>query len=500
MKIALRCTPTDHGTTTDNVRNASFFARQNREDALSPTGEEQVVASCELLKQGTRPPTLVKYSLAASSIDAANIVGRELKLGRDRLVPEFTFLDPRAIGAWDMSARDTTLSAVWAMDFDEAGNDGLKGRPPAHEDGTPNEVLADQAIRLRQLMSILESQYSGDTILLIFPDSTGPALLSAMIAGIPYSRAHQLEYEPGEIRFEVTMDSTLSLMQKKELEEGSKFRETLRQGRKHLQQLRATEANGGIVVNLKDQKLDEERLAIEQALEAKEEERLRTEQIQQEKRQARQREMEKAFNARESGGFNAPVTAWGAAAAALASVAGVSWSRGDDYNMGAQSSDTLLAINSTDLLIGRQKRRSNSESVLELSANSVTGGLYASTPFGTTTDIRSATGNNRIRSISSPVDRQVAADRAMEEYMNKDDGADDWLASISQMIADPEFLVNEETFLASTADSLPPKPLPSGNFSIGVHEDVKEPINKFDTELLASAEELPSSWDDGGFQ
>jgi hypothetical protein len=65
-------------------------------------------------------PTLVKYSLAASCIDTATIVGQELKLGTDRLVPEFTFLDPRAIGDWDMSARNVTLPAVWAMDNDEA--------------------------------------------------------------------------------------------------------------------------------------------------------------------------------------------------------------------------------------------------------------------------------------------------------------------------------------------------------------------------------------------
>jgi hypothetical protein len=55
--------------------------------------------------------------------------------------------------------------AVWAFDHDAAGIDGLGGRPPENEDGTPNETLSDQATRLRQLLSILESQYSGDTIL-----------------------------------------------------------------------------------------------------------------------------------------------------------------------------------------------------------------------------------------------------------------------------------------------------------------------------------------------
>ena len=196
------------------IRELSFFfySLQNREDALSPAGQEQVVAACAQLQRD--PPTVVKYSLAASCIDAANIVGRELRLGRDRLVPEFTFLDPRAVGGWDMTDKEKTLSAVWALDADEAGRDGLGGRPPPNEDGTPHEVLADQAIRLRQVLSILESQSSGETYLvrasviaffhccthssshpcsfflyqLVFPDGTGPALLSAMLAGIPYNR------------------------------------------------------------------------------------------------------------------------------------------------------------------------------------------------------------------------------------------------------------------------------------------------------------------------
>ena len=86
-------------------------------------------------------------------------------------------MDPRAIGKWDMLPLDSTQSAVWAMDAKEAGNDGTVsyisyfiylifhnlhqiiifffqgGLPPANEDSTPNETLADQVVRLRQLIS-----------------------------------------------------------------------------------------------------------------------------------------------------------------------------------------------------------------------------------------------------------------------------------------------------------------------------------------------------------
>jgi hypothetical protein len=70
----------------------------NREAALSEKGEGEVRRACNQLKAMGITPTIVRYSLAASSIDAANIVGEEFNIGQDRLVPEFNYMDPRAIG------------------------------------------------------------------------------------------------------------------------------------------------------------------------------------------------------------------------------------------------------------------------------------------------------------------------------------------------------------------------------------------------------------------
>ena len=57
-----------------------MFERTNREAALSDTGVEQVENACRLLEKNGVTITLVKYSLAASCIDTANIVGKELKV------------------------------------------------------------------------------------------------------------------------------------------------------------------------------------------------------------------------------------------------------------------------------------------------------------------------------------------------------------------------------------------------------------------------------------
>ena len=114
----------------DNITNYNKTST-NREAALSELGAEQVREACSYIKaSGASPPTVVRYSLAAASIDSANIVGEELRVGRDRLVPEFNYMDPRAIGAWDFAALNATEEAVWAMDADEAGISGRGGRPP----------------------------------------------------------------------------------------------------------------------------------------------------------------------------------------------------------------------------------------------------------------------------------------------------------------------------------------------------------------------------------
>ena len=127
----------------------------NREAALSEKGVAEVQEACKILAQNDILPSVVKYSLAASAMDTAQIMKEDsaLRIGQNRLIPEFTFMDPRAIGKWDMLSLEATQKAVFAMDDEKAGKDGKGGRPPPNDDGTPHETLADQSIRLRQLLS-----------------------------------------------------------------------------------------------------------------------------------------------------------------------------------------------------------------------------------------------------------------------------------------------------------------------------------------------------------
>ena len=40
------------------------------------------------------------------------------------MIPEYTFMDPRAIGKWDMLRISLAENAIWALDANEAGTEG----------------------------------------------------------------------------------------------------------------------------------------------------------------------------------------------------------------------------------------------------------------------------------------------------------------------------------------------------------------------------------------
>lgn len=61
-------------------------------------------------------------------------------------------------------------------------------KPPPTDDGTPNESAADVFVRVTQLMSILETQYSEDTVIIVSPDSDNLSILQAGLIGLDLRR------------------------------------------------------------------------------------------------------------------------------------------------------------------------------------------------------------------------------------------------------------------------------------------------------------------------
>jgi len=59
---------------------------------------------------------------------------------------------------------------------------------------------------------VIETSRSGENVLFIFPDGTGPALLTCLISGIPLNRVHEFEIQPGETRLDLTYENGRQLL------------------------------------------------------------------------------------------------------------------------------------------------------------------------------------------------------------------------------------------------------------------------------------------------
>jgi hypothetical protein len=104
---------------------------------------------------------------------------------------------------------------------------------------------------------------SGEIILAIFPDGTGPALLSCMIAGIPFKDVHALEFVPGEVRVDITPESVRALFEKRK--DDPEYLAILEDGNEKLASLRRQTS----IIGLKEQMAERERLEIDAAFDAK---------------------------------------------------------------------------------------------------------------------------------------------------------------------------------------------------------------------------------------
>lgn len=251
----------------DGIYSTNALFLTNRENGMHPSGEKLVIEALKKLKTETDAfPTIVFHSLAANGMDTGDLIARKLNLGREKCLPEFTYLDQRGIGLWDSGDEKLVKPAIWALDHQEAGKLGMTGRPPNNEDGTASETLNDQFIRLRQFISLQESRTSGDNILVIFPDGTGPALLSSMIAGIPYKDVHALEYAPGEIRLDISPESVRALFEQKK--DDPDYLAALEDGKEKLRQLREDD----VFVNLKELRAENESMELDAAFYRKKQE------------------------------------------------------------------------------------------------------------------------------------------------------------------------------------------------------------------------------------
>ena len=411
----------ESGLEAEGILSTNPLFMTNTEDGLTDVGRMQVQDSCAQMMDKGINPSVVKYSLASKCIDTANIVATTMMIGRNRIIPEFTFMDGRGAGFFDGHPLESATAALWALDYAEAGVEGRGGSPPPTDDGTANESLSEQFTRLRQLLSVLETQFSGDEILLIFPDGTSPALLSCLIAGIPLNEVHALNYEPGELREGVNMKNTLELYKQKK--SASEYTSMLAKGQNELELLRKEyeehlvekKGTGDLLIpnNEKVSVTAKKPIPIGNS----------------------QRSFRKAFGEVEFGSNVFSGGAFGVAAGLAMLKGNNDEDSGESEAVPEVKAVPLAYANSTGASLPFEQRHLEMPATLPalmpavLPAPSVQ--MTASNNFA---DAASpSVYEDNVPELSKEERLKIAAD-AMDEYLSQDDGGDDWLNSMKEMI------------------------------------------------------------------
>ncbi|KAJ0971707.1 hypothetical protein J5N97_019666 [Dioscorea zingiberensis] len=178
------------------VLNTNPVAKTSVDSGLSTEGTRQTAKSAlELKRMGACDGGCwIWPSITQRSYQAAEIIASINGVDRSRIVPEYSFLDARGVGAYEGKSLDS-ITEVY-----ESDKISPNIKPPPFRDGTPNESVADVFVRVTQLMSILETQYFGDTIIIVSPDSDNLTILQAGLTGLDLRRHMELSFVPGEVR------------------------------------------------------------------------------------------------------------------------------------------------------------------------------------------------------------------------------------------------------------------------------------------------------------
>ncbi|XP_042496387.1 uncharacterized protein LOC122075427 [Macadamia integrifolia] len=179
------------------IINTNPVAKTSVDSGLSEVGKKQMIRAALELKEmrACEGSCWIWPSITQRAYQAAEIIASVNGINHSNIVPEYSFLDARGLGAYEGKNLDA-LAEVYA-------SDGISPsiKPPPIDDGTPNESISDVFVRVTQLMSILETQYSGDTVIIVSPDSDNLTVLQAGLVGLDFRRHRDLSFGPGEVRF-----------------------------------------------------------------------------------------------------------------------------------------------------------------------------------------------------------------------------------------------------------------------------------------------------------
>jgi len=164
---------------------------------LTPIGVRQadLIASAIKPRVDAGNDVWIWPSQNIACLETSDILAYRLALNQSRVVPEFAFLDARGLGAYEGRAWADIQQNLLANDTQDSSI-----RPPPGEDGTPNESMEDVFVRVRQLISKTETQYTGADIVFIAPDSFTLAALETSLLAQPLTDYANHLFKLGEVR------------------------------------------------------------------------------------------------------------------------------------------------------------------------------------------------------------------------------------------------------------------------------------------------------------
>jgi broad specificity phosphatase PhoE len=179
-----------------NVLVSNPVWKQSYASSLSEPGRQQVLnQTVPALSEACSEGCWLWPSMTMGSYQTAELLAERLSIGRSRIVPEYSFLDKRGLGLYEDQPLASVREAVAEADALDPS-----WKPSPNTDGTPNESAFDVLVRVRQLLSITETQYNGEVIVLISPDSYCLSILQAAVKGVDLRRHDLFAFEPGQVR------------------------------------------------------------------------------------------------------------------------------------------------------------------------------------------------------------------------------------------------------------------------------------------------------------
>jgi broad specificity phosphatase PhoE len=173
-------------------------AKTSMSNALSKNGRRQVVQETFAALNDINAcenGCWLWPSTTQNSYQTAEILASLYGIGRNRIVPEFSKIDARGLGGLDGGQWSIVSEEVAAGDASS-----VDWKPPPGTTGTPNESATEVLVRGRELLSLLETQFFGETVLIISPDSDNLSILQAGVLGIDLRGHRKFAVLPGHVR------------------------------------------------------------------------------------------------------------------------------------------------------------------------------------------------------------------------------------------------------------------------------------------------------------